>query len=305
MLPKPYVPEDQDGDEEESQSFSFPPWVWWVCLAILVPSLVGFGGRWAHNLRSLPEPKEPSGHLTAWSSTAWARTPVENEQCYLANNRWNASGSASGMEQETFVEREDGGDAFGWRWRSPWLVFPKIVSYPELICGVKPWDVPMGRMDGFPFHPEANGKRLTADFHIDLEATGVYDMAFSLWAVSELPAAPGTIRTEIMIWNAQAGQRPSGRQVGQVMVNGVNWEVWVNDHQHDASGENSNSWTYVAFVAEKPVLDGPLAISSFLDYAREQKLIAPEMYITDLELGNEVSEGSGFAEVHGFKVSFQ
>ena len=297
-------PEVDLEDEPDAGPIRIPKWVWLVCIALAVPSLFGFGGRWAHQLKTLPEPRHPTGNLTAWSSAAFSQIPVAHEQCYLANNRWNTLGNADSMEQETFVVDDSGQESFGWRWRSPWLLFSKIVAYPEVVCGAKPWDTPMGRIDGFPFHPAPNSPRLTADFHSELEAVGTYNLAFSLWAVSQLPATPQNIQTEVMIWTAQAGQRPSGKPLGVITVNGVRWEVWVNDRQRDAAGTNSSEWTYVAYVAQTPVTGGPLSISAFLDDAVDRHLMTPDAYVTDLEFGDEVSEGSGFAQIRGFRLHF-
>jgi len=290
--------------ERELAPVRIPVWVFWLAAALLGPTLVGLGGKWLYSLRPLPTPRLPDQTAVSRSSKAWERIPVGHERCYLANNVWNTDTSDSRLEQEIFVLEDSNAPDFGWRWRSAWEMFPAIVAYPEVVCGVKPWDTPMGSMAGFPFHP-GEGGRLTADFHIQLEAEGTYNMAFSLWAVSDLPATPENIRTEIMIWNVNAGQRPSGVRRGDVTVGGVTYEVWVNERQHDAAGRFKGTWTYVAFVARKRVLDGPLEVSAFLDYALREKLLTPEMYVTDLELGNEVAQGAGLAEVRGFRLKFE
>jgi hypothetical protein len=299
-------PDDAGEPDPAARTSRIPTWVLWLLLAILVPSLIGLGSKWFYTLRPLPTPRQPAGDVTVWNSAAWARVPVDRERCYLANNEWNSTTPGSGLEQEIFVQDFDGHPGFGWRWRAPWQMYPAIIAYPEVVCGLKPWDVPMGQFDGFPFLPEEGpgARRITADFHIHLEATGTYNMSFSLWAVSGLPATPENIRTEIMIWNVNGGQRPAGTRRGELTVGGVTYDVWVNEHQRDASGLNPNTWTYVAFVARKPVLDGPLEISSFLKYALENKLLTPDMFVTDLELGNEVAQGAGIAEIRDFNLRF-
>jgi len=291
--------------EHELPLMRVPRWAGWLGTALLTATIVYFGSKWLPTLRALPIPRQPASSPASWSSTAWARIPVARERCYLANNVWNSDGSGRDLDQEIFVENESDEPTFGWRWRSPWQMFPAIVAYPEVVCGVKPWDTPMGSFAGFPFHPGTEGGRLTANFHIQLEAAGTYNMAFSMWAVSDLPATPATIRTEMMIWNTNGQQHPSGQRRGELTVGETAYDVWVNPRQHDASGRNPNTWTYVAFVARTPVLDGPLDLSAFLDYALKQKLIAPEMYVTDVELGNEVAQGDGIAEVSGFRLTFK
>jgi len=227
----------------------------------------------------------------------------DGERCILANNVWNRKAAGSNLQQEVFIEDLDGQRTLGWRWRSPWQVWPAIAAYPEMICGNKPWDEPIGTYTGMPFHPAE--KRLTADYSIRLRATGTYNMAFELWAVSALPAAPSNIRAEVMIWIADSVQRPSGIQRGSVEVGGVVYDTYINEHQHDASGVNPNEWIYVAFVARTPVLQGPLDISAFLDTLEPLKILTPDLWISDVELGNEVTEGVGIAEIQGFKLRLQ
>jgi hypothetical protein len=241
-----------------------------------------------------------SGRETTWTAAEWSRIPADRERCSLANNVWNKDAARRGFEQEVFQEEIDGKPVLGWRWRSPWQIWPSIAAYPEMICGNKPWDEPIGIFEGMPFHP--GEKRITANYSVRLKATGTYNMAFSLWAVSALPASPATIRCEIMIWIANGGQRPAGIRRGSVDLNGVVYDVYINEHQHDASGINRNEWTYVAFVARTPVLSGPIEIGRFLDTLAPLNILTPEMWITDVELGNEVADGSGIAEVEDFAL---
>jgi len=105
-----------------------------------------------------------------------------------------------------------------------------------------------------------------------------------------------------MIWIANGGQRPSGIRRGSVEVNGVVFDTYINARQHDASGASPNEWTYVAFVARTPVLQGPLDITRFLDTLVPLGIVTPKMWITDVELGNEVADGAGIAEVEDFSL---
>ena len=130
-------------------------------------------------------------------------------------------------------------------------------------------------------------------------------MAFTVWAVSALPASKATVSHEIMIWNARAGQNPAGSPRGSLDVNGTTYDVYVEENHGDASGANKNAWTYVAFVARKPVWHGPLDISAFIDYLLDHKLLSRSHYLTSLELGNEVCQGTGIAEIQDFSLRFQ
>ncbi len=267
---------------------------------VFAPWLLWFGGLWLYTLRPLPAIPQPTGHETAWTAAEWGHLAADGERCILANNVWHKSAAGRSLDQEVFTEELDGKQALGWRWRSPWQMWPSIATYPEMICGNKPWDQPIGALDGLPFHP--GQKQITADYNIRLRAPGAYNMAFSVWAVSALPPSPKTIRCEVMIWIARSRQRPSGLRRATVQIGGVVYDTYINQRQHDASGTYKNEWTYVAFVARKPVLHGPLKIGAFLDTLQPLGILTPDLWISDVELGNEVAEGTGIAEVQDFAL---
>ena len=137
-------PDDAGEPDPAARTSRIPTWVLRLLLAILVPSLIGLGSKWFYTLRPLPTPRQPAGDVTVWNSAAWARVPVDRERCYLANNEWNSTTPGSGLEQEIFVQDFDGHPGFGWRWRAPWQMYPAIIAYPEVVCGLKPWDVNAG-----------------------------------------------------------------------------------------------------------------------------------------------------------------
>jgi hypothetical protein len=241
-----------------------------------------------------------SGHPTTWASAEWAHIPADGERCILANNVWNRRAAGQAFEQEVFVEDLKGKRTLGWRWNVTWKMRHTVVSYPELICGNKPWDEPVGFFRGLPFHP--GDRQLSADYNIQLRASGNYNMAFEMWAVSALPAAPKTIRAEIMIWIANSDQQPAGTLWGTITVAGVPYDLFINEHQEDASGTSGQPWIYAAFVARSPQLNGPLNLSAFLDDLERRGILTDELWITNVELGNEVSEGSGITEIQDFSL---
>jgi Glycosyl hydrolase family 12 len=249
--------------------------------------------------RSLPP---LSGTLQEMSSQDWARIELPAIGCSVVNNVWNKAAAGGGFEQQIFSESCDGNTVYGWRWHAPWHLISRVVSQPQLVCGDKPWDAPLHLNSQFPFR--AGSKKLTASFDTRLKATGTYNMAFSLWAVSSLPASRNVITHEIMIWNANSAQSPGGTKRDMLIVDGVVYDVYVEENHADNSGQNSNRWMYVAFVPSRPLLRGRLDISSFIDYMLQKKMITDTHYLTSLEFGNEVSEGSGIVEIRDFSLLF-
>ena len=145
-----------------------------------------------------------------------------------------------------------------------------------------------------------DGNRITADYNIRLQATGVYNLAFSMWGLSNLPPSPANIHCEVMIWIANSELKPAGTRRGTIEVQGTRYGVYINEHQRDKSGLLNRDWIYVAYVAHRPVLNGPLDVNAFIEDLRQRKILTPDLWLTDFELGNEVSQGTGITEIQDF-----
>ena len=263
------------------------------CLLVAVALVWRFAGS-----RLLWRVPTESGRILAQTSSDWGAIPIGNRECALVNNTWNRAAAGNGFEQSVFVEENAGKLELGWR--APWHLWPTVVSQPQIVCGNKPWDPKIRPDGGFPFR--AGTRRLTVDFDVHLRASGVYNMVFSLWSVSAVPPSPQDISHEIMIWTAYARQSPAGHRVDSIAVQGITYDVYIEPHQTDASRQNSNAWTYVAFVPAIPVFRGPLQITPFLDYLLRRGTLSGGQYLTSLEFGNEVSQGAGIAEVREFAI---
>jgi hypothetical protein len=219
------------------------------------------------------------------------------------NNVWNKDVSGPELQQEIFVEDLGGKPTFGWRWRAPWQTWSSVASFPELICGAKPWGKPYLAISGLPFHPGA--RRLSADYTLRLEATGSYDMSFSMWVVDNLPAKPSAIRCAVEVWVASRKRRPAGTLSATVMVQGQPFDLYIDRHRRDESGNYKNEWTGAVFVSRTPLLHGPLDLGAFLDQLLQLKILTSDWWVADVELGTGISQGVGIAEVQDFALKVE
>ncbi len=266
-------------------------------------SILGLAAVILHGFLSPTPLPEPAARIQQEASQDWGHIVVPESRCVLVNNVWNKGAAGAAFRQDVFLAEAAGKRTIGWRWHSPWQLFSNVVSQPQIVCGDKPWDEPSGLNNEFPFR--AGSKKLSADFNIRLRASGTYNMSFTLWAVRALPATKGHISHEIMIWNANAGQTPAGTRRGTFNVQGNTYDVYVEENHKDASGANANVWTYVAFVAQRPVWRGPIDMSAFLDYLLQLGILSRDHFLTSLELGNEVCTGTGIVEIQDFSIRFQ
>ena len=254
-----------------------------------------------NQLRPLPPLPQPAGVVEKEETKAWARIPVAGTACFVQNNVWNTR-SGNSLQQSVFQENLQGREVAGWRWRARGNFLPAVLSQPQVVCGDKPWDQPLHLDSNFPFR--AGSRKLTADFDVQLRANGIYNMTFSLWGVSTVPASCDVITHEIMIWTARSWLSPAGKKIGSLDVNGATWDVYLEPGHADASGSTKQTWTYIAFVAHRPVVRGPLELTAFTDWMLRHHLLTRDHYLTSVEFGNEVSSGTGIVELRRFQLHF-
>lgn len=217
--------------------------------------------------------------------------------CALVNNVWDPPHTPAGFAQTIFAENRDGKMLPGWTWKAAGTA---VLSMPEIVCGDKPWDAPQVLRADFPF--PAGEKAPLIRFDIDLKADGIYNMAFSLWAESKLPAVQKNIALEIMVWNVAHGQAPTGEKIGAVEAAGTTFDLWLKKDQGMVTGPDPFTWPLVQFVARTPVLKGELDTRPFLDELMRRGLLARGAYLTSVELGNEVTQGRGEVSLRAFEV---
>jgi hypothetical protein len=264
---------------------------WIVSLALLLLMLVLCR-------ESYTSPLLQSGEILAATSDDWGQIAVDDSY-KLVNNVWNKNAAHGSYQQKIFHESINGKSAIGWQWQ--WPEQNLVLAYPEVIYGDKPWDTPSGQIvPNLPF--QADSKQMIVNYVINYNenTTGIFNAAFSLWAVSEMPATKDQITHEIMIWVDNHGLRPAGTKIDTIQVDGTSYSVYQRKNHGDSV--NYNKWTYIAFVADKPLLKGPLDITKFLGYLIKERILPKERFITSLELGNEVVYGQGLVEICDLSV---
>jgi hypothetical protein len=211
----------------------------------------------------------------------------------LLNNQWNLK-QLLGRISTSVYTKEDG--SFGWQWSCDGA--HAVIAYPSVLYGG--WLNHGGSSPGLPFRVGA--QRIRADFSIATSATGVYDTAFDLWATPSNDFRTLDDAVEVMIWNDRKGMLfyPAGRITGQVEIGGVRWDVYVN---RDHRSFTQDSWTFVAFLPDRPVMNGPLDLSAFFDHLVETEILPSSYWVVSLELGTEVVVGTGATEVSGYAIT--
>jgi hypothetical protein len=208
----------------------------------------------------------------------------------LFNNVW---GKRDITDYEACVaisgEKED--RSFSWKWR--WPYGPDVVAYPEIIFGRSPWR----EESTTPDLPRMVGKSdPQVKFKTDLEAKGMYNLTFDLWITRNDSPKEADITHEIMIWVANSGGIPDGKVEHVVKIEGVEYDIWVK-RNHGTTG-----WTYIAFVGRMERRKGKLDFGAFLSSLIKKDLLSPELFLSSIEFGTEITGGEGKCAIAGYKI---
>jgi hypothetical protein len=226
-------------------------------------------------------------------------------QGVLLNNVWNRQAAGNDAWSQCLVKREvEGVVQYGWSWNWP-AGRHTVYAYPQIKIGISPWS-PEPRADArFPVQISSlEGLRVLYD--LELASNGRLNLATSMW-LTRMPhrAAepdPSVIAAEVMIWSHAAGFNPAGGKHGEIEAGGMVWEVWLDKGWGDISGAHDNTWIYITFKAQGSFLQADIDVLPLLKYAVSEGLIGSDLYIADVELGNEIMSGSGTAWVKTFRV---
>ena len=236
---------------------------------------------------------------------------VQTEQGVLNNNVWNKHAAKDGSWTQCLEKRiVDGSPQFGWSWSWP-SSWPRVIySQPQIKVGSSPW-APEPKFDRtFPLKI-SELKKLDVSHYIEISTNGQHNTATTIWLITEpyqgRQPKPAIIAAEIMFWTyATEGHfDPAGRKSGELTVGDSTWEVWHKKNWQDQSGVNDNKWTIVSFRATKSSMKANIPTLELLNYAIDKKLISEELYIADVELGNEIMNGSGLTWVKEFNVLYE
>jgi hypothetical protein len=242
---------------------------------------------------------EPSGTVTRSADGDWAELMYDS-MYRVQNNTWNIQAAVGKKFQRVFLADTPAGDAFGWQWDLKAMDIWTVVAYPEVIYGIKPWEAET-RPDSWQV--AAGQSEIIVDFAVKLRASGIYNMAFSLWAYTDPDMPKDSISHEIMIWNDAKGMVPAGKRIKTALIDGRKFEVYIREGHVDASGGSSQVWSYAAFKPVRPYYEGTLNIKEFIAFLVAEGFMTGEEYLSSVEWGNEVVSGRGLAEISRFSVT--
>lgn len=208
----------------------------------------------------------------------------------LWNNVWNKKPANEGTQ---CIATTTAGEP-AWKWSySGSRVMP--VSFPAVIIGWQPWQ----QQSTEPVLPSplSRARSLAVEFDIEVHALGVHNQMLEFWLVDSALVSPRSITEEIMIWLVSTGMTPAGRRIATEEIQGVVFDVWQGQREHDDEGV-PRTWLATTYVNRGTLSSGKLRLAPFLRPARPESA-----YLASVELGTEVATGNGHARVRRFELS--
>ncbi len=225
----------------------------------------------------------------------------------LYNNVWNQQADDGGNAVQCLESREvDGVVQYGWSWSWP-QGKQVIYAYPQVKVGTSPWAPKPGFDDRFPAKISSL-QALEIAFDAETVTDGNHNLAASMWltnsAIQGDEPDPSLIAAEVMVWTYSTSGHfdPAGKKLSEVQIDDARWEVWVDRNWKDVSGLNENRWVYLTFRSTQNSMKASIDLLKLLTYAIKREIITAELYVSDLELGNEIMGGSGVTWIKLFDV---
>lgn len=233
---------------------------------------------------------------------------VKTPKGYLQNNVWNKHSAGDFPWIQCVAERLiDNEIQYGWFWSWP-TEGNQIFAQPQITLGQTPWADHHQPLPGYPI-AIADLDKLTMSYDVEIQTTGDLNLSSTLW-ITNLPVIPQqaqkeSIVAEIMVWTYTTKDfypHPAGKKVGEFSGFGQQWEVWHHQNWHDTSGLNKNAWSYIAFRSKQPLLKADYDFIPMINYCIEKGILSNDLFIADIQLGNEVLRGKGETWLKQFDV---
>ncbi len=218
---------------------------------------------------------------------------ISVDELTIQNNVWG-KGNITNYQQCIRVTKNNSINTFEWMWSWP-NSGNNVKAYPEIIYGLKPF----GNTTTTSRLPvkltEMNSINVSFD-SIKTDMTGIGNLAFDIWITDSPSPVQNNIKHEIMIWLKNQGQAPAGVFIARIIIAGVEYDFYSGD---------VGSWDYFAFlkVTQDDLISIP--VGDFINYLKNHSYILPEEYLSSIEFGNEVIQGSGKTSVFNYRVAIQ
>lgn len=207
----------------------------------------------------------------------------------ISNNVWGKKEIVD-YKQAVFLDEDK--KVFGWKW--DWPFTDRVVAYPEIIVGKKPWNKET-TCAWLPCRVDEYKISAFLDYEL-FPNDSKHNASFDIWITEKKTADVREITHEIMIWLEQDGMRPLGKNIDIAKIGGTTFEFY----RDTMVGENG--WDYLCFLKRDNSDSSELSIDLFIDYLIKEEYLEKNFFLASIEFGNEIMGGSGEMFVKRFEL---
>lgn len=225
----------------------------------------------------------------------------------FTTNAWGQDKTRGQFEHNLVTRKQAGQVQLGWHWY--WPGFDRSsFAYPEVLIGWKPWEGGVSTDPRLPIQVQ-KAKGLLAHYRVEVRATGSYNLAFCSWLCGSgrwtVEPNKESIVAELMVWpDYTPGLTPPGRFVSSVTLEGQHYEIWHAPRHGKEDKGDGKGWTALTLRGVGGHNAGTIPLGAGLGELVSRGLVDPELYLTSVELGNEIMGGAGTTFVEGFSIEF-
>ena len=217
---------------------------------------------------------------------------------YLNNNQWNVDNTGTSGSQCIWYTCQSG-NTIGWGTDWNWTQGDSQYSVKTYASAVYGWQWTDNSSLGVQL---SSGANINCDMSFAVSQSGTMNVAYDLWIHSmSNPGYSDDPDAEVMIWlYAAGGSGPasdSGSPVATVSIGGTSWNLYY--------ANNSPYASIISFVRTNNTTSASLNLMDFLDEAVSRGYISSSQYLSSIQSGPEIFEGSGQLDVHSYSCTIQ
>lgn len=216
------------------------------------------------------------------------------------NNQW-ARARAQGPFDQCLV-LDAAASSVGWSWNWPKRPLSPY-AFPHVLHGWSPWSGGAASDGRWPC-PLGQLGQLRVSYEVETQALGHYILLLLVYLLKTrrhdgLPD-PCSITTELaVILDHRGDVLASGPAHGRPLIDGMRYKVL---RMYSAGAPQLLGYPAFVFQPALPRSAGRIDVSNLLSYLLQQRFIDPDLCLAGIELGNEISAGSGTSWLRRFDV---
>ena len=232
---------------------------------------------------------------------SWNKIQIPNQDSFytLSNNDWGRQYLNEDKDgiQCIFSFDDKNVTKGGWYWGWPSNNDYQVKGYPEGIYGAKFKNI-LNKNSGFPILVKDIDNVDVEIAYRDLNITKNYNIALEFWLHTDEKTSMDNIEYEIMFRFDPNGFHPHKTLIGEKDFGGIEFDIYKSDDY-----DGSTKRIFINFVAKEKVTDFKIDFKEALDYLTTIEFEdIPQRYMSGIEMGVEVIDGSGALILDKFEV---